>query len=341
MGNTVRVDPLRPTSLDTFAGQDDVVRELRIVLRAARERDELCDHILLSGPPGLGKTTLAHIIANELDIQFVPTTGPALEKPGDVASLLTTLRAGTLLFIDEIHRMKRAAEEVLYSAMEDRRIDIVVGEGSSARTLSVTLPEFVLVGATTQAGLLSGPLRDRFGYTPRLELYDTATLGGIVQRSAGILDVDIDSGGADVIATRSRGTPRLANRLLRRVRDWAQLEQISPIDASTAVAACEAFRVDTLGLDPTGVRVLEKLCGAFSGGPVGLSTLAAAVGEAATTIEDVYEPYLMHLGLLTRTPRGRCATVGAFAHLGLEPPAAVVLTQQTQLFDGSSAPTAD
>lgn len=323
----VRIDPLRPTSLDDFGGQDDVVRELRIVLSAARARDELSDHILLSGPPGLGKTTLAYIIAAELGIRFVPTSGPAIEKPGDLAAVLTALGDNALLFIDEIHRMPRAAEEVLYSAMEDGRLDIIVGEGKDARTIPVPLASFVLVGATTQAGLLSGPLRDRFGYAPRLELYTPETLTKIVQRSAGLLDTNITEAGAKVVALRSRGTPRLANRLLRRVRDWAQVESIDPIDEPDAIAACEAFRIDPVGLDPVGRQILENLCTTFHNSPVGLKTLAATVGEQPTTIEEVYEPYLMHLGMLVRTPQGRMASDTAYRHLELDPPGVEASTQ--------------
>jgi Holliday junction DNA helicase RuvB len=329
----INVDPLRPTSLDEFSGQHDVIRELRIVLQAAREREEVSDHILLSGPPGLGKTTLAQIIANELDLAFMPTSGPVIDKPGDLAAILTSMNARTLLFIDEIHRMPRVAEEMLYTAMEDRRVDVVAGEGVNARTFSLNISPFVLIGATTQSGLLSAPLRDRFGYTPRLELYDTDTLTRIVQRSAHLLDLNIDTDGAHVIAMRSRGTPRLANRLLRRVRDFAQVENIAHIDASTATWACEAFRVDSIGLDPTGRAVLDKLCVTFRGGPVGLTTLAAAVGEQPVTVEEVYEPYLLHRGLLARTPRGRVATVAAYEHLGLEPPTNVVLGQTQLRFD--------
>lgn len=329
----LRVDPLRPTSLEDFSGQDDVVRELRILLRAAKERGEMCDHILLSGPPGLGKTTLAHIIALELGLSFQPTSGPAIEKPGDLASILTALGSKTLLFIDEIHRTPRAAEEILYSAMEDGRLDLVVGEGNAARTITVPLASFVLVGATTQAGLLSAPLRDRFGYTPRLELYDTSTLMSIIQRSARLLGCDLTPEGASVIALRSRGTPRLANRLLRRVRDWAQVSEVSPIDEAAAIAACEAFRIDDLGLDPTGRKILEKLCTTFQGGPTGLTTLAAAVGEQPSTLEDVYEPFLMHLGLIARTPRGRVATLAAYDHLRLAAPAGAVLGQPQLRFE--------
>lgn len=320
-----RRDPLRPQRLDDFGGQPEIIRELRIVLAAAAQRGELCDHILLSGPPGLGKTTLAHIIANELELSFVPISGPAIEKPGDLASILTGLADGTVLFIDEVHRVPRAAEEVLYTAMEDGRLDIVVGDGAKARAISLPLQRFVLVGATTQAGLLSAPLRDRFGYTPRLRLYDQTSLAGIVQRAGDILGFTIDEAGALAIAGRSRGTPRLANRLTRRVRDWAQLEGAAVITADVVEAAADAFGIDGVGLDQIGRDILTALCIQFQGGPVGANTLSAAVGEAAATLEEVYEPYLMHLGMLARTPRGRIATVAAYEHLGLQPSSRAVV----------------
>ena len=326
-----QIDPLRPTSLADFAGQDAVVSELRIVLHAAQARREVCDHILLSGPPGLGKTTLASIIASELDLRFIPTSGPAIEKPGDVASILAAIDERTLLFIDEIHRMPRACEEILHSAMEDRRLDIVAGEGANARSITIPLPPFVLVGATTQAGLLSSPLLDRFGYAPRLELYTEDTLTSIVSRSADLLECPITEDGARVVAMRSRGTPRIANRLLRRVRDWAQVESIAPIDATAAEAACEAFRIDPVGLDPVGRSLLHHLCTTFAGRPVGLTTLAATVGEHPTTVSEVYEPYLLHLGFLARTPKGRVASPAAFDHLDLDVPDIPVAGTQLSL----------
>jgi Holliday junction DNA helicase RuvB len=322
--NENRNDPLRPQNLDEFGGQPDVTRELRIVLESAKQRGELCDHILLSGPPGLGKTTLAQIIANELSLQFVPITGPAIEKPGDIASILSGLPNNSLLFIDEIHRLPRIAEEVLYTAMEDNRLDIVVGDGAKARPISLRLNRFVLVGATTQAGMLSAPLRDRFGYTPRLRMYTDDALATIVERSATMMSIAIDSQAAKAIAVRSRGTPRIANRLTRRVRDFAQLEQIELITAGDVEAAAAAFGIDAFGLDHVARELLNALCIQFDGGPVGVNTLAAAVGEAANTVEEVYEPYLMHLRMIARTPRGRIATVAAYEHLGLRPAASAI-----------------
>jgi holliday junction DNA helicase RuvB len=324
MSDELRQDPLRPTTLEGFAGQPAVTRELRIVLDAAKGRGELCDHVLFSGPPGLGKTTLAQIVAGELECSFVPTSGPSIERPGDVAALLTAMADRTCLFIDEIHRMPRAAEEVLYTAMEDRRLDIMVGDGAKARAISVPLRHFVLIGATTQAGLLSAPLRDRFGYTPRLRLYDEVALAGIVRRSGEILGMDFDAEGALAVARRSRGTPRLANRLCRRVRDWAQVNGVGSLGREAVEHAAEAFGVDSVGLDQVGRDLLEALCVQFQGGPVGLNTLAAAVGEAPSTVEEVYEPFLMHLRMLGRTPRGRIATVAAYEHLGLQPQGAAL-----------------
>ena len=314
-----RNDGLRPRNLAEFGGQPDVTRELRIVLEAAKQRGDLCDHVLLSGPPGLGKTTLAQIIATELNLTYVPISGPAIEKPGDLASILSSLGENSLLFIDEIHRLPKVAEEVLYTAMEDGRLDIVVGDGVKARAISLKLNRFVLVGATTQAGLLSAPLRDRFGYTPRLRLYDTEALAKIAQRSAGMLGMELDHEAGAAVAVRSRGTPRIANRLVRRVRDYTQLNQVEHVGAQDVEAAAKAFGIDDKGLDQIGRDLLMELCTTFQGGPVGVNTLAAAVGEASNTIEEVYEPYLMHLRMLARTPRGRVATLAAYEHLGLRP----------------------
>lgn len=320
-----RRDALRPATLAEFAGQPDVARELGIILGAARARGELCDHLLFAGPPGLGKTTLAHIVAAELGAPLVTTSGPAIERPGDVATLLTGLPERSVVFVDEVHRLPRVAEELLYSAMEDRCLDVIVGDGPKARSLRLPLNPFVLVGATTQEGLLSGPLRDRFGFTLRLRLYSDEALAGIVARSAELLGVRLTGGAAAAIAARSRGTPRLANRWLRRVRDWAQTEGRDVVDADAAVDALGAFGVDALGLDQLGRDILTALCVRFGGGPVGLNTLAASVGETPTTLEEVYEPYLMRRGLLARTPRGRVATADGFAHLGLPAPPAALL----------------
>lgn len=317
MMNDDRQEHLRPRRLDDFGGQPQVTKELRIVLEAAKQRGELCDHILFSGPPGLGKTTLAQIIAHEMQLTYVPVSGPAIEKPGDLASILSGLGARSLLFIDEIHRLPRVAEEVLYTAMEDGRLDIVVGDGVKAKAISLQLHPFVLVGATTQAGMLSAPLRDRFGYTPRLRLYDEEALASIVARTAGILQFEIDATGAAAIARRSRGTPRIANRLVRRVRDWAQLQGTTTVDDAAVEAAAEAFGIDSKGLDQVARDILLALCDTFQGGPVGVNTLAASVGETSNTVEEVYEPYLMHLRMLARTPRGRVATLAAYEHLGL------------------------
>lgn len=314
-----KIEHLRPGTLEAFGGQPQVTRELRIVLEAAKQRGELCDHILFSGPPGLGKTTLAQIIANELNLTYIPVSGPAIEKPGDLASILSGLGARSLLFIDEIHRLPRVAEEVLYTAMEDNRLDIVVGDGAKAKAISLRLHPFVLVGATTQAGMLSAPLRDRFGYTPRLRLYDEEALAAIVRRSAGIMNIAVNEEGALAIARRSRGTPRIANRLVRRVRDWAQIESVEEIGVVAVEEAAAAFGIDAKGLDQVARDILRALCETFQGGPVGVNTLAASVGETANTVEEVYEPYLMHLRMLARTPRGRVATLAAYEHLGLRP----------------------
>ena len=311
---------LRPRRLEDFVGQRPVKDQLAVFIEAARARGEALDHVLLAGPPGLGKTSLAQIVAAELDVAFVQTAGPALERKGDVASYLTALEPRSVFFVDEIHRLPRALEETFYPAMEDRRLPITVGQGAGARVVSLDLPEFTLIGATTRAGLLTTPLRDRFGVTHRLDLYEPADLARIVRRSARILAVGIDEGGATAIAERSRGTPRVANRLLKRVRDYAEVRGAGHIDEDVAREALELLEIDALGLDRLDREILSTICLKFDGGPVGLSTLSIAVGEEADTIEDVYEPYLLQRGLLKRTPRGREATPAAFEHLGLERP---------------------
>jgi holliday junction DNA helicase RuvB len=313
---------LRPKRLEDFVGQTAVKQQLSVFIEAARGRGEALDHVLLAGPPGLGKTSLAQIVANELDAPFISTAGPALEKKGDVASYLSSLEPRSVFFVDEIHRLPRALEETFYPAMEDRRLPITVGQGAGARVVSLDLPEFTLIGATTRAGLLTTPLRDRFGVTHRLELYGPEELGQIVRRSAGILEVEIDPAGAEAIASRSRGTPRVANRLLRRVRDFAEVRGAGTIDATVAAEGLDMLEVDALGLDRLDREILRAICEKFGGGPVGLSTLAVAIGEEQDTVEDVYEPYLLQQGLIMRTPRGRVATPAAFRHLGLEPPRA-------------------
>jgi len=311
---------LRPRRLEDFVGQGAVKSQLGLFIEAARARGEALDHVLLAGPPGLGKTSLAQIVAQELGVTFVDTAGPALERKGDIASYLSSLEPRSVFFVDEIHRLPRALEETFYPAMEDRRLPITVGQGAGARVVNLELPEFTLIGATTRAGLLTTPLRDRFGVTHRLELYDAADLGRIVRRSAGILGVEIDTDGAEVIAARSRGTPRVANRLLKRVRDFAEVRGAGRIDARVADEALELLEVDELGLDRLDREILRTICAKFGGGPVGLSTLAVAIGEEQDTVEDVYEPYLLQQGLIMRTPRGRVTTRAAFAHLGLELP---------------------
>lgn len=312
---------LRPRTLDDFVGQERVKRQLAVFVEAARARGEPLDHLLLAGPPGLGKTSLAEIVARELGVAFVQTAGPALERKGDVASYLTALEPRSVFFVDEIHRLPRAVEETFYPAMEDRRLPITVGQGAGARVITLDLPPFTLVGATTRTGLLTTPLRDRFGVTIRLELYPEEELAQIVHRSARILGVAIADEAAAEIARRSRGTPRVANRLLRRVRDYADVAGGGEIDLAVARAALELLEIDEVGLDRTDRAILAAICRDFGGGPVGLSTLAAAVGEEPDTIEDVYEPYLLQRGLLARTPRGRVATERAFRHLGAAPPA--------------------
>ena len=311
---------LRPKTLAEYTGQQKAKENLSIYIEAAKKRGESLDHVLLYGPPGLGKTTLAGIIANEMGVNFRVTSGPAIEKPGDLAALLTNLAPGDILFIDEIHRLSRSVEEVLYPAMEDYALDIIIGKGPSARSIRLDLPKFTLIGATTRAGQLSSPLRDRFGVILRLELYSQEELAEIIQRSAGILNIRCETGGATELARRSRGTPRIANRLLKRVRDFAQVLGEGIISEKIASQALDKLEIDFLGLDSIDRRMLTTIIRNYGGGPVGLETLAAAVGEESITIEDVYEPYLMQLGFLSRTPRGRCATPAAYRHLGLEPP---------------------
>lgn len=308
---------LRPKMLTEYIGQDKVKENLDIYIKAAKLRNESLDHCLLYGPPGLGKTTLAGIIANEMGVNLRVTSGPAIEKQGDLAALLTNLNEGDVLFIDEIHRLSRSIEEILYPAMEDFALDIIIGKGPSARSIRLDLPKFTLVGATTRSGQLTAPLRDRFGVLLRLELYTPEQLADIVTRSAGILNIGIEREGALEIASRSRGTPRIANRLLKRVRDIAQVEYDGVITEEIAMKALTRFEIDELGLDDFDRRMLTTIIKTYNGGPVGLDTLAAAVGEDSVTIEDVYEPYLMQIGFLSRTNRGRCVTHTAYEHLGI------------------------
>jgi Holliday junction DNA helicase RuvB len=311
---------LRPRRLAEFVGQESLREQLAVAIEASSARGEALDHLLLAGPPGLGKTSLAQIVAAELDVPFVQTAGPALERKGDVAAFLTALEPRSVFFVDEIHRLPRALEETFYPAMEDHRLPITVGQGAGARVVTLELPAFTLVGATTRAGLLTTPLRDRFGIQARLEPYSVEELATIVRRSAGILEIELEEDAAIAIAARSRGTPRVANRLLKRVRDFAEVRMEGVVTVQAAHAALELLEVDTLGLDRLDREILHTICVKFDGGPVGLSTLAVAVGEEQDTIEDVYEPYLLKEGLIKRTPRGRTATPGAFAHLGLDLP---------------------
>jgi len=323
---------LRPRTLSEFVGQAELKSHLSVMLEAASQRREAADHMLFAGPPGLGKTTLANIIAAEMSANIQVTSGPALERAGDLASILSRLEDGDVLFIDEIHRLPRAVEEVLYPAMEDFRIDVVLGKGPAARSIPLDLARFTLVGATTRTGLITGPLRDRFGLLTRLDYYEDDDLQSIAMRAAGIFGVDIDPQGAHEIARRSRGTPRIANRLLRQVRDYALVHRDGRISAAVADEGLAFFGVDELGLDKASRAVLEALCLRFNGGPLGLSTLAIAVSEPTETVEDVYEPFLIQQGLLMRTPRGRVATPQAYRHLGLTPPVAEP-DPQAELFD--------
>ncbi|MBM3661533.1 MAG: Holliday junction branch migration DNA helicase RuvB [Actinobacteria bacterium] len=323
---------LRPRRLDDFVGQAETKARLGVILTAAARRGQSVDHLLFAGPPGLGKTSLAGIVAAEMGVELHVTSGPALERPGDVAAILTKLGEGDVLFIDEIHRLSRSVEEVLYPALEDFVLDIVLGKGPAARTIRLELPRFCLVGATTRTGLITGPLRDRFGLVARLDYYDPEDLRAIVERAAGILGASITTEGATEIASRSRGTPRIANRLLRRVRDVAEVTGDGSIDAGVAAEGLALFGIDELGLDKVDRSVLSALCERFGGGPVGLSTLAIAVSEPTETVEDVYEPYLIQQGLLVRTPRGRVATAAAWRHLRLVPPASALPSSES-LFD--------
>lgn len=323
---------LRPRTLDEYVGQEAVKRNLSIYMQAALKRGEPLDHVLLYGPPGLGKTTLAHIMANEMGVNIRVTSGPAIEKPRDLAALLTNLQSGDILFIDEIHRLSRAVEEVLYPALEDFELDIIIGQGPSARSIRMPLKRFTLIGATTRAGQLTSPLRDRFGVVLKLEMYSPDELSTIVKRSSGILGVSCEPSGADEIARRSRSTPRIANRLLRRVRDFADVLGDGVITKDIAAAALKRMDIDELGLDAIDRTLLTAIAQKYAGGPVGLETLAAMLGEESVTLEDVCEPFLMQIGFLNRTPRGRCITESAYRHLGMQSPCAANADKQTTFF---------
>ena len=311
---------LRPATLESYIGQESVKENMRVFIQAAKQRKEALDHVLLYGPPGLGKTTLSNIIANEMDVNIKTTSGPAIERPGDMAAVLNSLNEGDILFIDEIHRLNRMIEEILYSAMEDFVIDIMIGKGPGARSVRLDLPRFTLIGATTRIGLLTAPLRDRFGVVQRLEPYSVENLKIILKRSAAVLQVEMEEGGAEVIARRSRGTPRLANRMLKRVRDFAQVRYDGVITDEVARFALDLLDIDKVGLDQTDRKMLLTMIEKFGGGPVGLDTLAASINEESETIEDVYEPYLLQLGYIQRTPRGRVVTRLGYAHFGMTPP---------------------